>query len=184
MFPNYQSNTDIFFSILLLQPNKLSIDHQTNSVFVNDDFEEKIDLAKLNCSIFFSLYCLIVSKKINDFLREIVRGKICFDGSMSIHLLSCIGMVAVVPASTLGCGFAFAFDLAATTLMLVCGTCSSCGSIGISCRQGLSLSQVLCANIYHRSLCERDVFPLATKTRSVSSGFPDRSQIGLNRKNS
>ena len=26
---------------------------------------------------------------------------------------------------------------------------------------------------------ERDVFPLSTKTRSVSSGFPDRSQIGL-----
>ena len=27
--------------------------------------------------------------------------------------------------------------------------------------------------------CERDVFPFSTKTRSVSSGFPDRSQIGL-----
>ena len=27
--------------------------------------------------------------------------------------------------------------------------------------------------------CEREVFPLSTKTRSVSSGFPDRSQIGL-----
>ena len=27
--------------------------------------------------------------------------------------------------------------------------------------------------------CERYVFPLSTKTRSVSSGFPDRSQIGL-----
>ena len=27
--------------------------------------------------------------------------------------------------------------------------------------------------------CERDVFPLFTKTRSVSSGFPDRSQIGF-----
>ena len=26
---------------------------------------------------------------------------------------------------------------------------------------------------------ERDVFPLSTKTRSVSSSFPDRSQIGL-----
>ena len=29
---------------------------------------------------------------------------------MSIHLLSCIGMVALVPTSTLGCGFAFAFN--------------------------------------------------------------------------
>ena len=27
--------------------------------------------------------------------------------------------------------------------------------------------------------CERDALPLSTKTRSVSSGFPDRSQIGL-----
>ena len=51
---------------------------------------------------------------------------------MSIHLLSCIGMVGVVPTRTLGCGFAFAFDLAATTLMLVCGICSSCGSAEIS----------------------------------------------------
>ena len=51
---------------------------------------------------------------------------------MSIHLLACIGMFAVVPTSTLGCGFAFAFDLAATTLMLVFGIRSSCGSVGIS----------------------------------------------------
>ena len=27
--------------------------------------------------------------------------------------------------------------------------------------------------------CERDVFPFSTKTRSVTSGCPDRSQIGL-----
>ena len=47
LFPNYQSNTDIFVSILLLQPNKLSIDHQTNYVFVNDDFEDEI----LSCKI-------------------------------------------------------------------------------------------------------------------------------------
>ena len=51
---------------------------------------------------------------------------------MSIHLLSCLGMVAVVPTSTFGCGFACAFDLAATTLMFACGTRSSCGSAGIS----------------------------------------------------
>ena len=57
-----------------------------------------------------------MSKKIDDFLRDVVRG---FEGSISIHLLSCIGMVAVVPTSTLGWGFAFSFDLAATTLVLV-----------------------------------------------------------------
>ena len=51
---------------------------------------------------------------------------------MSIHLRSCIGMVAVVPTSVLGCGFAFAFDLAATIVTFVCGTRSSCGSAGIS----------------------------------------------------
>ena len=47
LFPNYQSNTDIFVWILLLQPNKLFIDHQTNSVSVNDDFEDEI----LSCRI-------------------------------------------------------------------------------------------------------------------------------------
>ena len=36
----------------------------------------KLYLAEFNCSIIFSLKRLIVSKKINDFLREIVRGKI------------------------------------------------------------------------------------------------------------
>ena len=40
-------------------------------------------------------------------------------------------------------------------------------------------SQVLCANVNHRSLVNGTFFPLSTKTRSVSSGFPDRSQIGL-----
>ena len=45
LFPNHQSNTGIFFSNLLLQPNKLSNDHQTNAVFVNDDFEDRIFLS-------------------------------------------------------------------------------------------------------------------------------------------
>ena len=58
---------------------------------------------------------MIVSKKIDE-------TRFCFNDSMSIDLLSCIGMVAVVPTSTLFCGFAFAFDLVATTLILVCGT--------------------------------------------------------------
>ena len=42
LLPKYQSNTDIFVWILRLQPNKLSIDHQTNAVLVNDDFEDRI----------------------------------------------------------------------------------------------------------------------------------------------
>ena len=65
------------------------------------------------------------------FFERSYEARSCFDGSMSIHLLWCIGMVAVVPTSTLGCGFAFAFDLAATTSMLVGGVCSSCGPAGI-----------------------------------------------------
>ena len=42
------------------------------------------------------------------------------DGSMSIHFLSCIGMILSVSTGSLFCGFAFAFDLAAITLTLVC----------------------------------------------------------------
>ena len=42
MFLKYQSNTDIFFLILLLLPNKLSIDHRTNSVFEDDGLVDGI----------------------------------------------------------------------------------------------------------------------------------------------
>ena len=63
MFPNYQSNTDIFVWILLPQPNKLSIDHQTNSVFVNDDFEDEI----LSCRIQLLHLLLAVT---SDFVEE------------------------------------------------------------------------------------------------------------------
>ena len=43
----YQSNTDISFLNLLLLPNTFLNDHLTNSVFVNDDFEDEI----LSCRI-------------------------------------------------------------------------------------------------------------------------------------
>ena len=42
LFPNYQSNTDIFVWILRLQPNKLSIDRRTNFVFEDDGLEDEI----------------------------------------------------------------------------------------------------------------------------------------------
>ena len=45
-FLKYQSNTDIFFLILLLLPSKLSNDHLTNKKFVND-FEDKIWFSKI-----------------------------------------------------------------------------------------------------------------------------------------
>ena len=42
------------------------------------------------------------------------------DGSISIHFLSCIGMIVGVSTGSLCCGFAFVYDLAATTFTLVC----------------------------------------------------------------
>ena len=45
------------FGILLLQPNKLSIDHQTKLVFVNDDFEDEI----LSCRIQLLHLLLVVT---------------------------------------------------------------------------------------------------------------------------
>ena len=47
MILNYQSNTDIFVWILHLQPNKLSIDHLTNSVFENDDLGDGISFCRI-----------------------------------------------------------------------------------------------------------------------------------------
>ena len=76
MFQNYQSNTVISFLNLLLLPNKISNDHQTNAVLVRNGFEDEILFSRIELLDFFSLYCLIVSKKIDHFLREIVRGKI------------------------------------------------------------------------------------------------------------
>ena len=81
---------------------------------------------ELNCSIVFPLYCLIVSKKTDHFLRDFICSeRDGADGSMSIHFLSCIGMILGVSTSSLFCGFAFAFDLAAITLTLGCGAFSS-----------------------------------------------------------
>ena len=40
-------------------------------------------------------------------------------------------------------------------------------------------NQVLCANVFHRSRVNGTFFLYPQKTRSVSSSFPDRSQIGL-----
>ena len=47
LFPNYQSNTDIFFLNLLLLPNKISNAHQTNAVLVRNDFEDEIKFSRI-----------------------------------------------------------------------------------------------------------------------------------------
>ena len=47
---------------------------------------------ELNCSVFFSLYYLRVSKKMDYFLRNLARREE-FPGSISIHFVSVIGMI-------------------------------------------------------------------------------------------
>ena len=53
-------------------------DHQTNSVFVNDDFTDDIFLPNSIAPSSSRCNVLTVPKKIDHFLREIVRGKILF----------------------------------------------------------------------------------------------------------
>ena len=77
MFPNYQSNTDIFVSILLLQPNKHSIDHQTNFVFVNDDFEDEMSSCRIQLLHLLLAVTFDCRRRLMTFF-EIVRGKIFF----------------------------------------------------------------------------------------------------------
>ena len=57
-------------------------------------------------------------RRLMTFFERSYESRSCFDGSMSIHLLSRNGIV-VVKADSLVWGFAFACDLAATTLELV-----------------------------------------------------------------
>ena len=66
-----------------------------------------------------------MSKKIDYFLRNLVRREEDSPGSMSIHFLSFIGMMLSKSTGSLLCGFAFAFDLAAKTFTISCDACSS-----------------------------------------------------------
>ena len=88
-------------------------------------------LAELNCSIFFSMQLLIVLKKIDHFLREIVRLEISLWWFNIIHFLSHNGAVDV-PIDSIGWGVAFVFDLTATTPELVGTSSSSCESARFS----------------------------------------------------
>ena len=76
----------------------------------------KLDSPELNCSVIFSLYFLTVSKKIDDFLRDLVRRET--ERILLVQYQSTF-------FHSLFCGFASAFDLAATTLTLDCDACSS-----------------------------------------------------------
>ena len=110
-FPNHQNNTDIFFSNLLLKPNKLSIDHQTNAVFVNDDFEDRILSCKNSVAPSSSL-CNVVAEgwplsskdgTKQDFVLMVQCQSIFFH--VLVWLLLYQRRLSVV--------FVFAFDLAA-----------------------------------------------------------------------
>ena len=84
-------------------------------------------ILQLNCSILFPLYCLTVSKKNDHSLRDFVCSeRWCW------WINVCIDMILGVSTGSLFCGFAFAFDLAAITLTLVCDFWSSGGSARIS----------------------------------------------------
>ena len=92
-----------------------------------------LDSPELNYSVFFSLYYLRVSKKIDHFLRDLVRReREESPGSISIHFLSFIGMMLGKSTGSLLCGFAFAFDLAAKSFIFSCDACSSGRSAGTS----------------------------------------------------
>ena len=130
-FPNYQSNTDMSFSNLLLLPNKMSNDHQTNAVYLWG-LISKMKLNSVELLHLLPAVLLDCRRRLITFFDTSYAARVCSDGSISIHLLSCIGMIVGVSTGSLCCGFAFAFDLAATTLILVFGTWSSCGSAGIS----------------------------------------------------
>ena len=114
-FPNYQSNTDIFFSNLLLLPSILSNDRQTNVELVELISKIILDPPELNCSVLFSLYCLRVSKKVDHFLRNLVRRERRFSW-FNVDPLSFIGMMLGTSTGSLLCGFAFAVDRAAKSL--------------------------------------------------------------------
>ena len=132
LFLTHQYSTDIFFLILLLLPSKLSNDHPTNIGLWKLIPKMKLDSPELNCSIIFPLYCLIMSKKIDHFLRDLVRRESLF-WWLNVNPLSFVHRYDIFGVSTgsLFCGFAFAFDLAAATLTLVCDVWSSCGSARI-----------------------------------------------------
>ena len=52
-----------------------------------------LDPPEFNCSVVLSLYYLSVSKKMDYFLRNLVRNTEEFPGSTSIHFLSFIGIM-------------------------------------------------------------------------------------------
>ena len=85
---------------------------------------------ELNCSVFFSLYCLRVSKKMDYFLRNLVRRERRISW-FNIHFLSFIGMMLGESTGSLLCGFAFAFDRHAKCFIFS-DACSSGRSAGTS----------------------------------------------------
>ena len=137
---------DLLFALLLLQ-STLSNDRQTNKEFVEIESEEFLYFPELNRTIIFSLYFLRMSKEIDYFLRKLLRTeKVKFPGSISMHLLSFIGMMLGEYQQVLSfLDLLLPFDRAAKIFTFSCGVCSSSRSSGIS----VSLLSKLITNFFH-----------------------------------
>ena len=75
---------------------------------------------EFNCSIFLSLLLFdCVEEDWSLSSRDRTQREFVLMAQYQPHLLSCIGMIAVVSTGSLCCGFAFAINLAATIVILV-----------------------------------------------------------------
>ena len=96
-FLKYQSNTDIFFLILLLLPSKLSNDHLTNKKFVND-FEDKFWFSKIE--LLHHLFVVLVENVEEDGLLpskpRTQREREWFPGSMSVRGGDVVGVLTLL----------------------------------------------------------------------------------------
>ena len=105
-----------------------------NYVFVNDDFKDEI----LSCRIQLLHRLLAVTFDCGEedwslSSRDRTQREFVLMAQCRSIFFRCIGMVAVVPTSSLGWGFALCLWPGCNhTFVLVCRICSSCGSAGIS----------------------------------------------------
>ena len=107
-----------------------SNDHQTNKLSVEMILKIILNSPELNCSVFFSLYCLRVSKKrllsSNSYAeREEFQ-------SMSIHFLSFIGMMLGESTGSLFVVLLLPLIWHAKSFIFSCDACSSGTSAGTS----------------------------------------------------
>ena len=128
-----QCSTDISFSVLLLLPGMLSNDPPTNNIPVDIDSEDNSQFSRIE--LLRHLLVVLSENVEEDGLlssKSRTQRKKILPGSISIRFLSFIGMMLGKSTSSLLCGFAFAFDLAAKSFTISCDACSSGRSAGLS----------------------------------------------------